>query len=231
MFQVDCMIAGLGPFQNNLVILSHVLEDEPEPDAQPANNLGVVAPFRRTPARPELRIVSRTNEDISADALPINGFQHYACSDYRLDYIDAGTEALFYILAPKDIVMARPRDEDDHINWLLERSKFEQALQYAEEHVQKVKAHRVLEVGEKYLRHLLEMRSFEKAAAVCPKLLGSHASLWEAWIYMYSVSFYGVSLMIVPISCVAFRLFSLSGLPSWVSSTPSFRSFRSRVLN
>ena len=97
---------------------------------------------------------------------------------------DSGSEPLFYILAPKDIVMARPRDHDDHINWLLEHQKFEAALDFAELHASIVKQHRVLEVGEKYLRHLLELSHFGRAAAVCPKLLGTNAKLWEAWIYM-----------------------------------------------
>ncbi len=233
MFQVDCMIAGLAPYQENLVILAHVTEDADDADDAAATTAaalsadgtptGLVAPARRVAARPELRILSRTNEDLSSDALPINGFQHYACTDYRLDYngaclfagvfvffflavsvcvgvasvlvshrrivrftlpADSGSEPLFYILAPKDIVMARPRDHDDHINWLLEHQKFEAALDFAELHASIVKQHRVLEVGEKYLRHLLELSHFGRAAAVCPKLLGTNAKLWEAWIYM-----------------------------------------------
>ena len=93
MFQVDCMISGLAPYQENLVILAHVTEDADDVAATAAVALsadgtptGLVAPARRVAARPELRILSRTNEDLSSDALPINGFQHYACTDYRLDY-------------------------------------------------------------------------------------------------------------------------------------------------
>jgi hypothetical protein len=96
MFQVDCMIAGLAPYQENLVILAHVTEDADNADETAAATAaalsadgtptGLVAPARRVAARPELRILSRTNEDLSSDALPINGFQHYACTDYRLDY-------------------------------------------------------------------------------------------------------------------------------------------------
>lgn len=94
MFQVDCMISGLAPYQENLVILAHVTEDADDAgDAAGAATLsadgtatGLVAPARKVAARPELRILSRTNEDLSSDALPINGFQHYACTDYRLDY-------------------------------------------------------------------------------------------------------------------------------------------------
>jgi hypothetical protein len=37
-------------------------------------------------------------------------------------------ESLYYIVAPKDIVLARPRDLDDHVSWLLERERYELAL-------------------------------------------------------------------------------------------------------
>ena len=32
---------------------------------------------------------------------------------------------LFYIVSPKDVVVARQRDEDDHIAWLLQHEKYE----------------------------------------------------------------------------------------------------------
>ena len=36
--------------------------------------------------------------------------------------------------ALQDIVIARPRDMDDHVTWLLQRHRFLQALQTAQEH-------------------------------------------------------------------------------------------------
>jgi hypothetical protein len=71
--------------------------------------------------RPELRIVSRTNEEVSSDALTILGFERYQPGDYRLDHMAA--ESLFYVVSPKDVVVAKPRDTDDHIAWLLQNEK------------------------------------------------------------------------------------------------------------
>ena len=34
-------------------------------------------------------------------------------------------ESLFYIISPKDIVVAKERDQDDHIDWLLDKKKYE----------------------------------------------------------------------------------------------------------
>jgi hypothetical protein len=41
-------------------------------------------------------------------------------------------EPLFYIVSPKDIVVARPRDVDDHITWLLQHDKYQPALEAAQ---------------------------------------------------------------------------------------------------
>lgn len=33
----------------------------------------------------------------------------------------------FFIISPKDVVVAKPRDEDDHVAWLLEHHNYEVA--------------------------------------------------------------------------------------------------------
>jgi hypothetical protein len=79
---------------------------------------------------PELRIVTRANEEVSSDALEVHKFDECNASDYRLDHL--ATESLFYIVSPRDIVVAKPRDLDDHIRWLVDRQKYEEALAAAE---------------------------------------------------------------------------------------------------
>jgi len=34
-------------------------------------------------------------------------------------------ENLFYIVSPKDLVLAKPRNIDDHIKWLTDHGKYE----------------------------------------------------------------------------------------------------------
>lgn len=57
----------------------------------------------------------------SSDALTVYGFAGLKAVDYRLEYSTA--ESLFFVIAPNDVVVARPRDLDDHVSWLLERCK------------------------------------------------------------------------------------------------------------
>lgn len=53
------------------------------------------------------------------DALTVRGFQENECRDYHLESSEG--ESLFYIVSPRDVVVAKERDQDDHIDWLLER--------------------------------------------------------------------------------------------------------------
>lgn len=38
-------------------------------------------------------------------------------------------ENLFYIVSPKDIIVSKERDTDDHVAWLLDREEFEVTIQ------------------------------------------------------------------------------------------------------
>lgn len=37
-------------------------------------------------------------------------------------------EPAYFIVTPKDIVVCRPRDSEDHVDWLLQRERFAEAL-------------------------------------------------------------------------------------------------------
>ena len=105
------------------------------------------------------------------------------------------------MLSPKDIVAARSRDWDDRVSWLLQRRRYQDALQLARrqqaalcmalcawrvawriaqritQHVCTWQAHlvrhKLLDVAELLLGHLLHDEHRPAAAAeLCPELLG-----------------------------------------------------------
>ena len=123
MFETDYIVAGLAPFGEYLAILAYM---EPPEDPNAPN----APPKKEDMKFPELRIVTRGNEEISSDALEVHKFDECNASDYRLDHL--ATESLFYIVSPRDIVVAKPRDLDDHIRWLVDRQRYEEALAAAE---------------------------------------------------------------------------------------------------
>lgn len=106
--------------------------------------------------RPELRIINAYNEEISSDALTLHGFAHYQANDYMFEHLPS--QDMFYIGSPKDLVVAKERDADDHIQWLMERERYEEALHHARE-AQAYggsKKFNASEIGQKYLGWLLE---------------------------------------------------------------------------
>ncbi len=114
---------------------------------------------RKVAERPELRIISRAGEELSTDALSVTGFQSWGCNDYMLAEFDqdgAGKTKGYLVLSPKDVILVRPRDRKDHIAWLVERKRYEEALGQIEimesEGTETVDA---TEIGQRYIEHLV----------------------------------------------------------------------------
>ncbi|XP_078703981.1 vacuolar protein sorting-associated protein 41 homolog isoform X2 [Branchiostoma floridae x Branchiostoma belcheri] len=172
MFKLDFYVCGIAPLGDQLVVLAHVMEENEDGS--------------QTSARPQLRILEPhmdTHEEISSDALSIRGFQEYRCNDYHLEYIEEDRQ--FFIVAPKDIVVAKLRDQDDHISWLMEHEMFEEALLAAEASEQSLKRHNVMEIGMTYINFLREEGQYDKAAEMCVKILGKNKELWEQEVFKF----------------------------------------------
>ena len=154
-FQVDCMISGICPYEKEkgYLVLAYVSPDQYDNEAtdDPAEQR------RKAANRPELRIISRQGEEMSLDALSLTNYHLYGCNDYVLVPSNRAAEELYVVASPKDVVLARPRDEADHVNWLVERKRFAEALQVAET-LQDRHGHGldVRAIGVKYISHLFE---------------------------------------------------------------------------
>ncbi|KAJ8432343.1 hypothetical protein Cgig2_021113 [Carnegiea gigantea] len=184
-FQTNYYISGIAPFGDSLAILAYIRGEE---DGE--KDFSSTAPSRQGNAqRPEVHIVTWTNDELATDALPVHGFEHYKAKDYCLShtpfsgssYVNgrwaAGDEPLYYVVSPKDIVIAKPRDVEDHVNWLLERGQYDKALVEVEATQGRKELYE--EVGSRYLDHLLAEKKYDEAASLCPKILCGSASAWE----------------------------------------------------
>ncbi|CAG8570731.1 10525_t:CDS:10, partial [Cetraspora pellucida] len=176
----DYIVCGLAPFGDMTLILAYLIDiitNEGLDDSE----------HKRPQAKcPELRILNSSNDEISIDALPLNGFALYQANDYVLDYFPS--EDMFYVVSPKDLVLAKPRDSDDHVGWLLDRSRYEEAL--ASLHEAQAwggsKVYDLDEIGERYLVYLIKQEEYTKAAEKCKKILKTNKDLWEKWIFTFS---------------------------------------------
>ena len=166
--ELEFNICGIAPFEEkSLVVFAY-----PDDDAS----------GRRQ--KPELRTVTRSGEELSTDGLPIKNFEKYRAMDYRLDYLPA--EWLFFLVAPSEIIVAKPRDLDDHVAWLMQQGRYSEALAAAREGAAQLHTHSVTAIGEQYLEHLLTTEhNAEEAARQCPGILGRDADLWQKWIIRF----------------------------------------------
>lgn len=120
---------------------------------------------RKAAERPELRIVSRAGEELAADAVSIADYHLWGCNDYALAEVGGedvkDEERCYVVMSPRDLVLVKPRDRRDHVAWLVERRRYEEAL----EEVEKIEADSPAEgevagltaadIGQRYIEHLV----------------------------------------------------------------------------
>ncbi|WVO14232.1 hypothetical protein L204_101864 [Cryptococcus depauperatus] len=180
-YQVDSMISGIAPFNDAYVTLAYVVPDRYDNEATD----NPMEQKRKAANRPELRIIDK-GEEINADALSLTNYHMYGCNDYALVKSQKPKDESFLVISPADVILVRPRDKADHIDWLVERERFEEALEAAEDLQKKhggaldVKA-----IGLKYLNHLIAIKHYEQAAALIQRVLGEDVEAWERYIDMF----------------------------------------------
>ena len=148
---MESIIAGLLPYPPNLIVLSYTSENPPSTPSSSEVDFR-----RRTASRPEIRVISPTQEELSSDALSLKDYGRLQPGDYSLHWNEP--EQCVYIVSPSDIVVGRERTAADRVEWLLERGRYKDALQVFESE----KGGNTLgkwtrpEIGVKYIEHLVE---------------------------------------------------------------------------
>ncbi|ORX62542.1 vacuolar protein sorting-associated protein 41 [Hesseltinella vesiculosa] len=193
MFQTDYIIGGIAPFNDTILLLAYLTEDEIS--SSDVDTLDPASQRRRLATRPELHIVdpAQDNEEVSVDVLAMHGFEHYQANDYTLGFLME--EDMFYIMGPKDVIVARPRDLDDHLEWLMEHGKYGEALQAAREEQQRRRVAGVESpdtisqrfdaktIGQTYLNYLIDQKRYEDAAKESTDVLANDKAEWETWVF------------------------------------------------
>lgn len=151
-YQVDCMISGIVPYGSSYVVLAFIPPDTYNNEATDDPN----EQRRKAANRPELRLIER-GEEVTADALSLANFHMYGCNDYALVRSQRPGEDVFFVVSPSDVVVVRPRDQADHVEWLVDRERFEEALIAAENlEKQHGSALDVKAIGLQYMQHLMD---------------------------------------------------------------------------
>ena len=192
-YQVDCMISGIAILNSTYVVLAYIAPDVYDDEATEDRDLQ----RRKAANRPEIRIIDR-GEEISADALGLTNYHAYGCNSYTLIKSGRPGEDLYMVASPTEIIQIRPRDEADHISWLVEHERFEEALAAAEAiGDQHGAALDVKAIGSRYMHYLVHKGTatsstpelisgeHERAAGLAPKVFGSDIAAWSAAIRVF----------------------------------------------
>ncbi|CAH0548772.1 unnamed protein product [Brassicogethes aeneus] len=171
-FQTEFFISGIAPLDHQLVILgfSKILDEN------------------QKSLRPQLYIVEYRDNDyteICTDSLSLRGYEEYSANDYHLEVLSE--ENRFFIVAPKDVVIASPYDLDDRIQWFIQHNKFEEALEiFVHNDTRDIHRYTVQSVGIEFLDHLLSRGMYDSAGRLGLKIFGKSPSLWEDQIYKFA---------------------------------------------
>lgn len=171
LFEIKECICGIAPFRNNIVTICLDIENSISKSSQP--RIKVNHPL------------VEDSVEVSNDLMPIKGFENYVFTDYQLEYLFE--DNLYFIISPKDVVIAKPKEEDDHIEWLIGKKRFEQALNDIRS-CKELKKYNAAIVGKLYLKHLIEEdtdASFEKAAKLSGRFLSFDRTCWEELILQF----------------------------------------------
>ncbi|KDN36144.1 vacuolar protein sorting-associated protein 41 [Tilletiaria anomala UBC 951] len=191
-YQLDTVIISIAPYGNDFLVLVHITADDDDPRETASEE---ECRFKRREALPpELRIISGDGEELSSDMLSVSNCARYQCNDYLLvPAADALTtkdpeQRSFFVVTPTDIIIARPRTRKDHIDWLLDRRQYAQALSEIEAMGSKQAAllgYDSADIGRNYLKYLVEVGNFLRAARVAGRILGRNAKAWEDWVFLF----------------------------------------------
>lgn len=180
----DLIACGVAPFEEKLIIL--------------CLHKSVLVPTvgdntsRKDVCR--IKIVEPLNADIftdiSDDILNPKEFLRNVTTSKSVSMVYLCGENFYFILCERDLIMAKAREEDDHINWLISRNKFKEAMARVQYNIQRkhYQRHTLESVGNLFITHLFKVQTaeaIEEAAQLCLKVCANNQQLWEQQVIRF----------------------------------------------
>eukprot|EP00116_Pleurobrachia_bachei_P001683 sb/3461945/ len=166
----------------NIIYLDHYVSGI---GAQPGDkiiSLGYNPPDNnKKPIRPCVRITAFSGQELSLEELSIKGFESCKANDYNMSVL--AVDHYVYISAPSDLIIAKPRDTTDKVEWLISKHRYEEALEIVKDGG--VEKHTYKSVGQLYLAYLRDRGQFETCARLCKDIIGEDAEAWSREIVAF----------------------------------------------
>ena len=107
-------------------------------------------------------------------------------SHFGISFAHLPLDQFYYIVSPKDVVIAKPRTLDDHVKWLHSRGRLADALAMAKGRERELVHADLGEITHEYILKLVNSGAYDDAAKQCSRLLGTDVVRWEQWIFTFS---------------------------------------------
>lgn len=168
-FKTTYFICGISTFRENLLILGL---DKSNLDKFLSINLYISN-------RSGLILETESLPCMESTMLSVDSFRLFS-SDYHL------TEQAYYIVSSQEIILAKGRDLNDHLEWLIKMKSFGKAYHELINATDKVERTLALQVGLEYMDNLIQMGSYDKAGEICGKVLQIDSILWAKYSHIFS---------------------------------------------
>lgn len=189
--ELDRVVCGVAPFTNpnQLLLLTLGRDLNQEEDNIPhvqVLELGENELLQSNDADDAQHGQDEQQMQVLSDIMLLRGYETCTYSDYRLqNLID---DRLYFIISPNDVVIGKSREPDDHISWLIEKNRFEQALIDARLYSDRLRRHSYLSIGRLYIHYLLSIDTEEaalKAATIATDVLDNSSEGWQEVIIAF----------------------------------------------
>lgn len=124
-----------------------------------------------------LQAIGSQYVEVHSAALSLRSYHQYTCEDFHWEHLQDGSKMI--IASPRDVVVAMPFDDDDRIDWFVDRNRFDEAMTVATVKQECLQRNTLLEVGRKYINYLLSQQEYTLAGQICTRVLGDDKNLWQ----------------------------------------------------
>ncbi|KEG09325.1 vacuolar assembly protein vps41 [Trypanosoma grayi] len=107
--------------------------------------------------------------------------------------LDVLSGSAYFIVCVDTVVKAIPISNDDHVEYLIQMDRFEEAYEYAGRYP--LRRLQLANIGKGLLQHLFAGQKYKDVVSLLTEILGSDYAEWERWICQFDQ--HGVSDMLV----------------------------------
>ncbi|CCD17033.1 unnamed protein product [Trypanosoma congolense IL3000] len=90
---------------------------------------------------------------------------------------------MYFVVCVDTVVKALPKDDDDHVDYLLSVNRVSEAYEHAQNNT--LSRHSLKDIGRMYLKDLFTRGMFEETASRLQSIIGYNYAEWEAWIVRF----------------------------------------------